>query len=367
MAGKHEIDDTEIEKKVKNIKTKTSGKKKGLKIVGIIILVLVVLLLAVGIGAYWYISDKLGKMQQVDLNEDELNIDTQTDENLSKYRNIAIFAIDSRADEDYGKGNRSDGIIVASINNETKEVNLISVYRDTYVQIDGHGLDKITHAYSYGGPQLAINTLNTNLDLNIKEFIAVNFDAVAEAVNAIGGIELDISSAEMETMNKKYVRQTAEAIGQYSNYNYITKTGKQKVDGIQAVSYARVRSTAGGDYKRTERMREVIMKVAEKLKTRSVGEINHFLDVVLPKIYTNISSGDILGLVPDALSYKFNESIGWPYEVKGYTGAAWYGVPVTLESNVKKLHQDVFNEEEYEPTEYVKNVSNKISNQTGYR
>ena len=369
MAGKHEKAGNNTE----NIKTerrrprsREKRRRKGLKIAGIVLLVIIIIALGVVAGGYWYIQSKLSKMQQEDLNVEELQIDSQVEENLSKFTNIAIFAIDSRADDDYGKGNRSDGIIIASINNETKEVNLISVYRDCYVQIEGHGLDKITHAYSYGAAPLAVSTLNTNLDLNIKEFVSVNFDAVAEAVNAVGGIELDITSAEMETMNTKYIRQTSEAIGIHSNFNYVTTAGKQKVDGVQAVAYCRVRSTAGGDYKRTERMREVIMKVAEKLKTRSIGELNNFLNVILPKVRTSLDKNEIIGLIPNALSYKFNESIGWPYEVRGYTGAAWYGAPVTLESNVIKLHQEVFNEEEYEPTETVKNISSKIIRTTGY-
>ena len=338
--------------------------RRALKIFGIILLILIIIIAGIAVGGYSYIANKLGKMQQVEISEEQLDINDEVAENLSGYRNIAIFAVDSRAD-DYGKGNRSDGIIVASINNKTKEVSLISVYRDTYVQIEGHGLDKITHAYSYGEAPLAISTLNTNLDLNIKEFVSVNFDAVAEAVNALGGIELEITSAEMATMNEKYIRQTTEATGIKSNY--ITKTGLQTVDGIQAVAYSRVRSTAGGDYKRTERMREVITKIVEKLKTKSIGEINKFLDIVLPKIYTNISGTDIIGMVPDALNYKINESIGWPYEVRGYTGAAWYGAPVTLETNVSRLHHEVFGEEDYVPTETVKTISNKIIKTTGYK
>ena len=114
-------------------------------------------------------------------------------------------------------------------------------------------------------------------------------------------------------------------------------------------------------------MRTVIMAAAEKIKTKSIGEINSLLDVILPKIYTNISPNTIIGMAPDALNYKFTGNMGWPYEVKGYTGAAWYGVPITLESNVKKLHQDLFKEEDYEPTETVKTISNKIINKTGYR
>ena len=114
-------------------------------------------------------------------------------------------------------------------------------------------------------------------------------------------------------------------------------------------------------------MRNVIMATAEKLKTRSVSEINKFLDVALPKIYTNISTNEIISMVPNALNYKITGSIGWPYNVKGITIDRWYGVPVTLESNVKKLHQEIFGEADYEPTATVKEISDKIIKKTGYQ
>ena len=170
------------------------AKKKGrkLKAFGITVLVLLILLVIIVGAIFLFINNKLGKMQQVDLNEEDLNVSAEVAEKLSKFRNIAIFGIDSRADT-YSKGNRSDCIIIASMNNETKEVKLVSVYRDTYVQIEGHGLDKITHAYSYGEAPLAIKTLNTNFDLNITEFVTVNFDAVKDIIDDIGGISMNIT------------------------------------------------------------------------------------------------------------------------------------------------------------------------------
>lgn len=170
--------------------------KKGLKTFGIIVLVLLIILAIIVGGTFAFVHSKLSKMQQIDLNEDDLNVSAQAEQQLAEYRNIAIFGVDSR-DDSYDKGNRSDCIIIASINNKTKEVKLISVYRDTYVQIEGHGLDKITHAYSYGEAPLAIKTLNTNLDLNIKEFATVNFDVVKETVDYIGGISMPITSEEV--------------------------------------------------------------------------------------------------------------------------------------------------------------------------
>lgn len=367
MAGKHEAErySEEKAKRVEDMKnSKPRKKKKGLKIFGIIVLVLIILLAGILGGAFVFINDKLGKMQQVDINEDELDVSAQAQEQLSGYRNIAIFGVDSR-DNNLEKGNRSDCIIIASINNKTKEVRLISVYRDTYVKIEGYGLDKITHAYSYGSAPLAIKTLNQNLDLNITEFVTVNFDSVAEAVDKLGGVEINIESQEEMNYLNSYIDETASVTGKSATK--VTKTGKQTLNGVQAVAYSRIRYTSGGDYKRTERMRTVIEAMANKLKTKSIGELNSFVDFILPKVYTNITAGDIFALMPSMASFKIGTSMGWPYETKGITLDRWYGVPVTLESNVTKLHQEMFNQPDYTATETVKEISNSIVSKTGYR
>ena len=327
---------------------KKEGKqKKGLKIFGIIILILIIILaLIIGV-TYWYVNSKLSKMQQVEINEQDLDVSVQAEENLANYRNIAIFGIDSREDT-YSKGNRSDCIIIASINNETKEVKLVSVYRDTYVDIEGHGLDKITHAYSYGEAPLAIKTLNSNLDLNIKEFVTVNFDAVKDIIDSIGGVQMQITDEEV------------------SHISGITQAGTYNLTGEQALAYARIRYAEGGDYKRTERMRDVLTAVANKVKTMNVSQLNNLVDELLPKVYTNITAGDIFSLFPSIASFNITESKGWPYETKGITLDRWYGVPVTLESNVKQLHQELFGETDYEPSDTVKTISNSIVQKTGY-
>ena len=321
--------------------------RKGLKTFGIIVLVLLIILAIIVGGTFAFVHSKLSKMQQVDLNEDDLNVSAQAEQQLAEYRNIAIFGVDSR-DDSYDKGNRSDCIIIASINNKTKEVKLISVYRDTYVQIEGHGLDKITHAYSYGEAPLAIKTLNTNLDLNIKEFATVNFDVVKETVDYIGGISMPI---------------TSEEVGHISG---ITKPGTYTLTGEQALAYSRIRYASGGDYKRTERMRDVLTAVANKVKTLNISQLNGFVDTILPKVYTNITSADIFSMMPSIASYKITDSIGWPYETKGITLDRWYGIPVTLENNVKRLHQEAFDETDYTPSDTVKDISNQIIEKTGY-
>lgn len=353
MSGEHEIENNEnnkeevSSKKERKIKREKKNKKRGLKAFGIIVLVLLILLAIIIGSIVWVINDKFSKMKQVDINEEELSVSSEVEQNLSEYRNIVLFGIDSRQDT-YSKGNRSDCIIIASLNNKTKEVKLISVYRDTYVNIEGHGLDKITHAYSYGEAPLAIKTLNTNLDLNIKEFVTVNFDAVKEIVDNIGGISMNITQEEV------------------SHIPGISKAGTYNLTGEQALAYSRIRYATGGDYKRTERMRDVLTAVMNKIKTFDISRLNSFIDFVLPKIYTNISASDVFSMIPSLTSIKVTDSIGWPYNTQGITLDRWYGVPITLESNVKQLHEEVFGETDYTPSKTVKQISQSIVDKTGY-
>ena len=336
-------------------------KKRVIKILLCILISLLIVIVAACATAFWYVNDKIGRMNKVNLDEEKLGVSENA--NLNKYRNVAIFGVDSRSDN-YGKGNRSDCIIIASINTETYDVKLISVYRDTYVQIEGHGLDKITHAYSYGEAPLALKTLNENLDLNITDFVTVNFDAVADAVDALGGIKMHITSAEVQYINA-YIDETSQVTGKKSEH--ITSAGTYNLDGVQAVAYSRIRYTAGGDYKRTERMRDVITAMIQKLKTKSVTQINKIADKILPKVYTNLDLSDLLSMLPALTSFNVAESIGWPYETRGaLVNEISYGIPVTLEKNVKKLHQEVFEDENYEVPESIKETSKKIVNKTGY-
>lgn len=347
-------------------KKKDDIKKKKhtvLKVILVILLIIILVVLGAFAGGYWYVNDKLEKMQKVEIEEEDLDIDTQVEENLTGYRNIAIFGVDSRS-SNLGRGNRSDCIIIASINNSTKDVKLLSVYRDTYVQIEGYGLDKINHAYSFGEAPLALKTLNTNFDLNIKEFVTVNFDSVSEAVDALGGVNIKVEENEINYING-YQKETSRVTGK--EMVPVTHSGLQTLNGVQAVSYGRIRYTEGGDYKRTERMRDVVEAMFQKLKTKSVGEINNILDTVLPKVYTNISTSEMISMIPQVMKYNITDSIGWPYETRGITLDRWYGVPITLESNVKKMHQELFNEQEYVPSAKVQEISNKIVNKTGYR
>lgn len=353
------------EREEENNMRKKKKMNKGLKIFLIILLVLVIIIVGLGVAGYTFINGKIGKMQKENIDTTAVGINEDTKEELKGYRNIALLGIDSRAD-DYGLGNRSDCIIIASLNQETNAVKLISVYRDTYVYVTENGtkrLDKITHAYSYGGAQNTLKSLNEALDLNITEFVTVNFDAVIAAVDSLGGVYIDIDSSEIKYIND-YIDATSQSSGIKSSH--ITSTGRQKLDGVQAVAYSRIRYTAGGDYKRTERMRTVVEAMLSKAKTLNVGQLNSFADTILPRIRTNISSSEIWGLVPKLASFKVTESLGWPYETKGITLDRWYGVPVTLQSNVEKLHKEAFGQDDYEASEAVKEMNSAIIKKTGY-
>ena len=343
-------------------------KKKGSVKRKIIIIVLVLLLILdiVAIIGWSYIHSKLSKVNIQEINLEEIGLTEETEDALKNYRTIALFGIDSRAD-DYGMGNRSDSMILAIINKTTSEVQLISVYRDCYLELveDGYTtLDKLTHAYSYGGPQNALLALNTNLDLNIKEYITVNFSSLAMAIDAIGGVEITIEDQEELDELNHIIPETAAVAGKSADYVY--DTGTQTLDGIQAVSYARIRKVSGGDYKRSERQRTVINAMLKKMKKMDLGQIDNFLDVVLPHVSTNMSEGDILSFVPQLIKINISNSIGWPYQVQGISLERWFGVPCTLESNVIKLHKEVYKQEDYTLPENVKRINDAIIERTGY-
>lgn len=312
----------------------------------VLFIILIILLLIIGSVAV-FVVNKLNKINYVEISKEEIEVNTGVEENLSGYRNIALFGIDTR--DDTYEGSRSDCIMIASINHDTKEIKIVSVYRDTYLNIPGRGLDKVNHAYAYGGPVLSMSTLNTNLDLDITEFVTVNFTATKDIINAIGGVTLTVTDAEAKSIPR------------------ISSGGTYLLDGEQALAYGRIRKI-DNDYKRTERMRTVVMAVFEKAKTMSITELNKLANQLLPEIYTNISATEILALIPKIYSYSIVESQGWPYETRGITlGGVWYGPPVNLAKNVAELHKTLFGKTEYVPTETVQEISNNIINKTGYR
>ena len=312
--------------------------KKALKIIGIIIAIIIIITLISAGAGYFYLKSTLNKMQPLEVKDVEI---TEGVTSGDRYQHIALLGIDTR--QDIYTGCRSDCIIIATIDNQEKEVKLTSIYRDTYLDIPGRGLDKVTHAYAYGQASLALSTLNRNLDLDITEAVVVNFSAAKEIVDEVGGIEMTIDADEV-----KFIKG-------------IDKPGNYTLTGEQALAYSRIRFADGGDYKRTERMRDVVIKVYEKAKSKDITEVKRLIEKLLPEISTNVSSDEILASVVKLYSYNITESMGWPYQTSGkMINKVFYGVPVDLEANVTKLHKEVFGEENYTPSETVKQISNKI-------
>lgn len=282
------------------------------------------------------------------------------------YTNIALFGTDSR--DVNSDAARSDCIIVASLNNETKELKMVSVYRDTLLQMEGKHYNKANSAYASGGPEEAINMLNRNLDLDIKDYVSVNFLAVADVVDLLGGIELELTDEEVVHMNN-YCVETSEVTGK--DYEKIEPevAGTYKLNGVQAVSYARIRYTAGGDFTRTQRQRILIEKIAEKAQSAGIIKINEIIDTVFPEVSTSLSLTEILKMAVGVFDYTVGDSKGFPFEQKtpdsipGYSGS--YVVPVGLEINVKELHAFLFPEKKYTPSQTVTEISNDIAYMTG--
>ena len=358
-------DNKKGKRKVKEKKKKKNGFLRFLR--GFLIFLIILIVMALGVGYAFYTS-KYNQMQVEEIDENNIGIDEEVDKSLDAtgYRNIVILGIDSRAD-DYGVGNRSDGIIIASYNSKTKVVKLTSVYRDTYVDVEEKKttkLDKITHAYSYGQAENTIKSLNKALDLNIKEYVTLNFDAVVDSVDALGGINMNITSAEVKYING-YIDENNRVTGH--NSKHITAAGNYNLDGVQALAYMRIRYTSGGDYKRAERQRTVLNKMAEKAKTLSISQLNNLANKILPHVKTNITSTEIISMIPVLLQANVGDSIGFPYATKGAKiGGVWYGIPCTLEANVQKFHREVFGQSDYVPSETVKDMSQRIASKSGY-
>lgn len=336
------------------------------------VIFVIILLIIAGVGyygftkVYGFLNDQLDKLDHRDVSVSNLDIDPQVEKDLSDYTNIAIFGIDTREGED-NETTRTDAIIIASINNKTKDVVLTSVHRDSYFLIDEKGtqvLDKTNHAHAYGGPEGAIKALNRNMDLNIKDFVRVNWQTVADTVDAMGGIELPIKEYEIDELNK-YIVDTNESL--HGDDTLITEAGTQTLNGVQAVTYCRIRHVGEGDVERAERMRRTLEVILTKMKTMKVNELLEVSDKILPEITTSISNDQSIGLLKDVASYKIETGGTFPYLSDGfYYNGVWYEPAVTLESNVIELHNKVFKQEPYVPTDRVLEISKSVEDITGY-
>ena len=283
---------------------------------------------------------------------------------MSGYRNVALFGLDAR-DKSLGKGNRSDTIIVASINEETKAVKLVSVYRDTYLNLGNDRYGKCNSAYANGGALQAINMLNMNLDLNITDYVTVGWAGVADTIDALGGVDIEVDSAEIEHLNN-YQVETSKSLGK--TYNRVTQTGMQTLDGIQAVSYCRIRYTAGDDFKRTERQREVIQAILDKAKKADFATLNKAANTIFEEISTSLTLGEGLDLLKGVKNYSIAATDGFPNEQYRTTGMVHGGSTVMstdMISDVKILHQFLFESTDYSPSSQVQTIAAKVHADTG--
>ena len=299
---------------------------------------------------------KLGKMERTNLSNIKNNGLKQTG-----YTNVALFGLDSREGELDG-GVQSDCMMIASINNKTNEVKLISLYRDTLLKQENGKYQKANSAYHTGGPAEAIALMNRNLDLDIEKYISVNFNALADIIDALGGIDLDFTEDEIKYTNM-YCDETEIVVGRETSR--LKGAGTHHVDGIQAVAYTRIRYTSGMDFERTHRQRIVLEKVAKKAQKANFITLNKIVNEVFPMISTSFSSKQILGFAANALNYNLVSTNGFPYQVttsetvKNHSGVSFV-IPIGLEQNVKQLHQELFNDDSYEASDKVKEIDSDI-------
>lgn len=284
---------------------------------------------------------------------------SQTPKPMDKTRDIVLYGVDAR-NTSLGKGNRSDCIIIAHINETKKQIKLYSVYRDTYANIPDHDYQKITHAYAFGDAMLSMSTLNINYDLNLSDFVTVNFSVLEDIINELGGIDIDVQPEEVKYVNG-YVRSLHRENGM-NELSYISGSGPQTLNGSQAVAYCRIRYTAGGDMKRAQRQRLVLEKIMEKAKTIKIKSLLKIAEKASSEVYTSLELDDILGLVKDVYDYEIIQSEGFPYHYEtGLISGASVVKPISYIEDVTTLHRDVYGDSDYKPSKKVKKIAEDIA------
>ena len=323
-----------------------------------------VLICLVG-SAGLYVMAKWNKIDTQEIRAEDLIINEEVKQNKEidlgdGYTNVALFGVDSR-DGNLGKGNRTDCIIVASLNNETKEIKMVSVYRDTLLDLSEGTYQKCNAAYSYGGPVMAVNMLNMNLDLDIQDYVTVDFGAIADAIDLLGGIEIDVTDEEAYYISE-YLQETADSAGKEAHF--LDYGGHLLLDGAQATTYARIRSTAGGDFTRTERQRLVIEKMFEKAMTADLGTINAIVDAVFPQVSTSFTLQEVLTYASAYNQYTLGDNMGFPADNTTDTLSELGSVviPQDLVSNVTQLHEFLFGTTDYTPSSTVQTINANIIN-----
>ena len=340
-------------------------KKRRRRILAMIIAECIVL---AGIFSYAYMSRLWNLMPKPNVNKENVentNISLESINKMQGYWMIAIFGVDSGTGTSSARGNSSDVNMIACINQDTGEIRLVSVYRDTYLKVNDKGTyRKFNYAYSEGGPEQALKMLNENLDLNITEYIIFNWKAVADGINILGGVDMEITKPEFKYINA-FITETVQETGVASVH--LKSAGMNHLDGIQAVAYGRLR-LMDSDYQRVERQKKVIAAAFAKAKKADYGVLNNILTVCLQEVMTNLDFVDLTNAALNMTKYHIGETAGFPFERSEANMGKARGaciIPQSLESNVSELHQFLFGDESYEPSAAVKNISQKISSDSG--
>lgn len=355
-----------------NEKTEETGRKKVKFVKNVPLLIAEIGILLIAIGVMYIVVTTTTEVDRKAIDIENITINDEVAENLNEkeesttlgYRNIALFGVDSREGE-LGKGTRSDSMIIASINQDTQEIKLISVFRDTYLNLSNDTYNKCNAAYAKGGPEQAISMLNANMDLNITDYVTVGFGGLIDAINALGGIEIDVTESEISHLNN-YQLCMAEEMG--VSYIPVEKSGKQLLNGMQATAYCRIRYTKGDDFRRAERQRDVLSAMMTKAKGASVSELTDVVNAVLPQVETSLGVNEILNVLGSVAGYDVVVSDGFPFEE--YRVGANVGskgscvIPNDLEENVIHLHELLYPEEQYTPSKQVQTISAEIKEQT---
>lgn len=336
-----------------------------------------IIVLAVMLG-FLYTVLKTEKVDKIKIDEEsivmDMNENVETNENMKGYRNIALFGVDSREGA-LGKGTRSDTIIIASINQDNGDVKLLSVFRDTYLNLGNDSYNKCNAAYAKGGPEQAITMLNRNLDMNITDYITVGFDGLIEVIDALGGVEINVTEAEISHLNNYQISMvgkttdgknfTAEA---GKDYTPVTSAGLQNLNGLQATAYCRIRYI-GNDFQRAQRQRDVITAISEKAKKANISKLNDVVNGVMDNVSTSLDVSEILGVLKDIGNYSVVANDGFPFEKYRATGTVGSKgscvIPQDLKKNVEELHAFLFNENDYQVSSEVEEYSKKVASDTG--
>lgn len=271
-----------------------------------------VLLILVGAGFFYVFGYLLNGLTMTSITKDPVELGIQDGAmSHSQIKNIALFGLDAREDEDVG---RSDALMIMSVDQKHSKLKIISILRDSEVIIDGYGSDKITHAYAYGGPELAIKTLNQNYNLDIEDYVTVNFIQMAEIVDAFGGVEINVTDDEMTEINNNLAMQQAESNdAKILDSDYLSQSGDLLLNGNQAVAYARIRHLDSDDV-RASRQQEVLMGLVKSLKSKSVLDYPELIRKIMPMCETSLDFGDIMGMSPFMLTDFEMETLSIPGE-----------------------------------------------------